>query len=73
MQLTFIDMVYLNGRWRADLVRDYPLVRQLRDEAGLKHAEWPDPPEAYDRILAAAGAHGFGLSTTTSIVTKETA
>lgn len=36
------------------------LVRQLRKKAGLTD-EWPDPKNAYDRILSAASKHGLGL------------
>jgi hypothetical protein len=63
----FIEVRHINGRWRADLVKDYPLVRKFRDEAGLKYEKWPDPPDAYDRILEAAGVHGYGLTTTHEI------
>jgi hypothetical protein len=59
----FIPIKFRNGRWRAELVADYKLVNQLRDEAGLKNAPWPDPPDAYDRILEAAGNRDFGLET----------
>lgn len=58
-----IPVKYRNGRWRADLVDDYKLVNQLRAEAGLRNAAWPDPPDAYDRLLIAAGNHDMGLET----------
>lgn len=56
----FVPMAYSNGRWHADLVAHRKIVQQLRKEAGLTD-EWPDPPDAYDRILAAAGKHDLGL------------
>lgn len=59
----FIPMAYKNGRWHADFVRDRPIVRQLRKEAGLTD-KWPDPEDAYDRILEAAGKHNLGLQRT---------
>jgi hypothetical protein len=59
----FVKLAHRNGRWRADLVVDYKTVRQLREEAGLKNHPWPDPPDAYDRLLSAAGKHELGLET----------
>jgi hypothetical protein len=59
----FIPMAYKNGRWHADLVRHRSLVRELRKEAGLNDAVFPDPENAYDLILDAAGKHGIGLET----------
>jgi hypothetical protein len=61
--MSFIPIKHTNGRWRSELVKDYKAVNQLRKEAGLHLETWPDPPDAYDRILAAAGKHGLGLET----------
>lgn len=60
----FVPVVNTNGRWRAALVKDWKLVNQLREEAGLTTAVYPDPPDAYDRLLRAASEHGLGLETT---------
>jgi hypothetical protein len=59
----FVQIQHLNGRWRAALVKDYKLVNQLRKEAGLSLTTWPDPPDAYDRLLEAAGDRDMGLET----------
>jgi hypothetical protein len=59
----FIPVRLINGRWKADLIEDHKAVAQLREEAGLKFHKWPDPSDAYDRLLSAASAHGFGLET----------
>ena len=56
----FIPMACPNGRWHADLVAHRKIIQQLRKEAGLTD-KWPDPQDAYDRILAAAGKHNLGL------------
>lgn len=53
----------VNGRWRADRVVDRRVVDQFREEAGLRHVPWPDPPDAYDRLLSAASASGWALET----------
>lgn len=53
----------INGRWRSDLVKWHRVMDQFREEAGLRHAPWPDPPDAYDRLLSAASAHGWALET----------
>ena len=58
----FIPVALRNGRWNADLVEHRRIIAQLRREAGLT-SNWPDPPDAYDRILFAAGAWGIGLET----------
>jgi hypothetical protein len=62
-EVGFISIVYRNGRWKADLVADQPVVRQLREEAGLKNNAWPDGKEVYDALLVAASHHGLGLQT----------
>lgn len=56
-----LTVVYTNGRWRSDRIESYKLMQQFRLEAGLANHAWPDPPDAYDRILAAAGNHGWSL------------
>lgn len=59
----FIPIKYINGRWKADYVRDHKIVTQLRKEAGLKDV-WPDvKDETYDLLLSAASKHGLGLET----------
>ena len=62
--MKFIKITNKNGRWHADLISDRRTIEQFRDEAGIKHAPWPDKPEAYDLLLEAAGKHGYGLVTT---------
>jgi len=59
----YIKVRYINGRWKADLVCNCVIMTQLRREAGLNQEAWPDPADAYDRILFAAGKHGIGLET----------
>ncbi len=61
--MKFLRVKFINGRWKSDLVADYKIMAQFRDEAGLKHKAWPDEPQDYDKILEAAGKHGFGLET----------
>lgn len=57
-----LAVVYINGRWRSDRMEHYKVMKQFRREAGLdRRYEWPDPSDAYDRILAAAGKHGWSL------------
>jgi hypothetical protein len=60
----FIPVAKVNGRWRADRVSDHKIMQQLRSEAGLNLTGWPDPPDAYDRILRVAGKYEYGLETT---------
>lgn len=67
----FIKVKVTNGRLHADLARDRRIVGQLRREAGLGGA-WPDPPDAYDRLLGAAGRHGIGLETEETTPEKTT-
>lgn len=62
----FIKVRFLNGRWRSDLIADYPAVTQLRKEAGLTLKVYPDPGDAYDKLLVAASKHGLGLETETT-------
>ena len=59
----FIRVSNKNGRWRADRVEHSRILNQLRKEAGLHLEPYPDPPDAYDRLLSAAGRHNFGLET----------
>lgn len=56
----FIRVVLRGGVWRPDLVANWKVFMQLRDEAGLPKSP-PDPEDAYDRLLAAAGRHNLGL------------
>lgn len=57
----FIKIRYINGRYRQDLIQDHKIVSQLRREAGISNHPWPEPPEAYDKLLCAASRHGLGL------------
>ena len=59
----FLPIAFVNGRWRADKVEDWKLMEQLREEAGLKHAPWPDDSKAYEKLLTAASKHSLGLQT----------
>jgi hypothetical protein len=59
----FLRLSYVNGRWRADTINCWRVVNQLRDEAGVRNDPWPDGPEVYGKLLAAASAHGLGLET----------
>lgn len=45
-------------RWRADLNKDWQLVEQFRNEAGLT-GMGADPEDALDRLEKAAGEHGY--------------
>jgi len=60
-KVMWLKIKLINGRWRSDSVHAYKVMTQLRAEAGLASAPWPDPPDAYDRLLTAAGEHGIGL------------
>lgn len=59
----YLRIAYVNGRWRADKVEDHRVMNQLREEAGLKHAPWPDDSEAYEKLLIAASHQQLGLQT----------
>ena len=59
----FIHVRLTNGRWRPDRVDNWKIVNQLRKEAGIHNAPWPDDSEAYDKLLIAASSHGLGLET----------
>lgn len=57
----WIKIKLINGRWKADLVKDFKIMDQLRRESGL--GDGSDSPGAYDRLLSTAGKYGLGLET----------
>jgi hypothetical protein len=62
MYTSFLNLSYVNGRWTADTIGSYKVFQQFRREAGIANLKWPDGPDAYDKLLMAAGVRGWGLS-----------
>ncbi|MBU0571997.1 MAG: hypothetical protein KKC50_08165 [Candidatus Omnitrophica bacterium] len=53
---------YINGYWRADLVKDRTLLNQFARDAGVIDAPYgKDKDDIYEKLLEAAGKHGYSL------------
>lgn len=54
-----IYLIHRNGIYSVEFVSQFLLVAQLRQEAGISGAIHESE---YDKLLAVAGSHGYGLS-----------
>ena len=53
---------YINGYWRADLVKDRTLLNQFARDAGVIDAPYgKDKDGIYEKLLEAASKHGYSL------------
>ena len=53
----------IHGFWYADLVKDFSIVRQIAEEAGIKTIGNKIPDANLDAFELAAGNHGFSVET----------